>query len=130
MWKVLSRARDRFARNQSGNVAVIFAVSAVPLIGLLGGAVDLSRQQRYKTELLNAMDSAAVALAKRGAKDDSDADQFVTDYVNAIMPAAKPITCCMSAISRRPRSRAAGASSPAATWTPPSCRWWASSRCR
>jgi Flp pilus assembly protein TadG len=89
MWKVLLRARDCFARNQSGNVAVIFAVSAVPLIGLLGGAVDLTRQQRYKVELLNAMDSAAIALARRGARNDGDADQFVNDYVNAILPMTK-----------------------------------------
>jgi Flp pilus assembly protein TadG len=84
MWKVLFRARDRFARDQRGNVAVMFAVAAVPMIGLLGGAVDLTRHQRHKVELLNAMDSAAIALAKRGAANDAEADAFVNDYIAAI----------------------------------------------
>ncbi len=88
MWKVLFRARDRFALDQRGNVAIIFAVSAVPLIGLLGGAVDLTRHHRHKVELLNAMDSAAIALARRGAKDDADADAFVNDYIAALRPSA------------------------------------------
>ena len=89
MWKVLFRARDRFDRDQRGNVAILFAVSAVPLIGLLGGAVDITRHQRHKVELLNAMDSAAIALARRGAEDDADADAFVNDYIAAILPSAQ-----------------------------------------
>jgi Flp pilus assembly protein TadG len=86
MWKVLFRARDRLVLDQRGNVAVIFAVAAVPMIGLLGGAVDLTRHQRHKVELLNAMDSAAIALAKRGATNDADADTFVNDYIAALHP--------------------------------------------
>jgi Flp pilus assembly protein TadG len=88
MWKVLFRARDRFALDQRGNVAIIFAVSAVPLIGLLGGAVDLTRHHRHKVELLNAMDSAAIALARRGAENDGDADAFVNAYIAALRPSA------------------------------------------
>ncbi|MGH6926034.1 MAG: pilus assembly protein TadG-related protein [Propylenella sp.] len=91
MWKVLSRARNRFARDQHGNVAIIFAVSAVPLIGLLGGAVDMTRHQRHKVELLNAMDSAAIALARRGAENDEDADAFVNAYIAAIRPSTDPM---------------------------------------
>ncbi len=86
MWNVLLRARDRFALNQGGNVAILFAVTAIPLIGLLGGAVDFTRHQRHKVELLNAMDSAAIALARRGAETDADADAFVNDYIAAIRP--------------------------------------------
>lgn len=85
MWKVPFRARDRFDRDQRGNVAILFAFSAIPLIGLLGGAVDVTRHQRHKVELLNAMDSAAIALAKRGATDDADADTFVNDYIAALL---------------------------------------------
>jgi Flp pilus assembly protein TadG len=87
MWKVPLRARDRFDRDQRGNVALVFAVSAIPLIGLLGGAVDITRHQRHKVELLNAMDSTAIALATRGAKDDADADAFVNDYISALLSA-------------------------------------------
>jgi Mg-chelatase subunit ChlD len=84
MSKVLFRARDRFAGDQRGNVGMIFAFAAVPMIGLLGGAVDMTRHHRYKAELLNAMDAAAIALAKRGAESDADADAFVNDYIAAM----------------------------------------------
>jgi Flp pilus assembly protein TadG len=87
MWKVPFRARDRFDQDQRGNVAVLFAVSAIPLIGLLGGAVDITRHQRHKVELLNAMDSAAIALTRRSAENDVDADAFVNDYISALLSA-------------------------------------------
>lgn len=86
MWKVLFRARDRFVLNQRGNVAVIFAFSAVPLIGLLGGAVDVARHQRYKTEILNAMDSTAIALVKANPANDAAADAFVNSHIPTMLP--------------------------------------------
>ncbi len=86
MWKVLFRARDCFVKDQRGNVAILFAFTAVPLIGLLGGAVDVTRHHRYKTELLNAMDAAAIALVRQGARNDADADAFVNRYVATMMP--------------------------------------------
>src|SRR4051794_13203609 len=91
MWKVLFRARKSFVLNQSGNIGIIFAFAAVPMIGLLGGAVDMTRYNRHKTELLNAMDAGAIALVKRGANDDSDADSFVTKYISTMLPTRDPM---------------------------------------
>ena len=76
MFKLPFRALRRFDKDQRGNVAVLFAFSMVPLIGLLGGAVDVARHQRYKVEIANAMDAAAIALVRRGAKNDAEADDF------------------------------------------------------
>lgn len=86
MWKVLFRARRRFAADQCGNVAIIFAFAAIPMIGLLGGAVDLTRHARHKVALLNAMDAATIALVRRGADNDAAADKFVNDYIAAMIP--------------------------------------------
>ena len=86
MWKVLWRARRSFARDQRGHTAILFAFSAIPLVGLLGGAVDLTRHARYKAQILNAIDSAAVALTRRGAKNDEDADRFVNEFIAAMLP--------------------------------------------
>jgi len=91
MWKVLFRARDRFVKDQRGNVAILFAFSAVPLIGLLGGAVDVTRHQRYKVDIQNAMDAGAVALARQGAKNDSQADKFVNDFITTMVPGRDPM---------------------------------------
>lgn len=86
MWKVLFRAWDRFDQDQRGNVAILFAATAVPLIGLLGGAVDVTRHHRYKTEILNAMDATAIALARKGELTDSEADEFVNSYIAPMLP--------------------------------------------
>ena len=87
MQKVLFRARDRFDRDQRGNVAILFAFAVIPLIGLLGGAVDVTRHARHKTALLNAMDAAAIALVRSGIEEEEAADRFVNDYIAAMIPA-------------------------------------------
>src|SRR3954452_7904330 len=55
----------RFARNQRGNVAVIFAICCVPLITMVGYAVDYSRATQVRSKLQAAADAASVgAIAK------------------------------------------------------------------
>lgn len=92
MWKVLARARNRFASDQRGNVGILFGFAAIPVIGLLGGAVDVARHNRYETTLLNAMDSAAVALVRKGVDNDAEADAFVNNFVAGLVPWLKSDT--------------------------------------
>lgn len=86
MWNCI-RAGGGFAQEQRGNVAVLFAFAAVPLLGLLSGAVDITRQARYKAQVLSAMDAAAIALVRRGAPSDADADRFVNEFIVTMLPA-------------------------------------------
>lgn len=86
MLKVLFRARQRFDQDQRGNVAILFAFTAIPLIGLLGGAVDVTRHQRYKADLLSAMDATAIALVRQGDLSDAKADEFVNSYIAPMLP--------------------------------------------
>lgn len=79
------------ARREEGNVAILFALSAIPLIALLGGAVDFTRYNRYKVELLNAMDSAALALARQPETTQAKADRFVNDYISAMIDWSDPM---------------------------------------
>ncbi len=84
MFRFLCDALRRLRRDERGNVFVLFGASAIPLLLMMGGAVDFARYTRYKTELSNAVDSAALALAKE--HDDYTAGQattFVTDYLAA-----------------------------------------------
>ena len=85
MWNVLFRARESFARDQRGNVAILFAFTAIPLIALLGGAVDVTRHQRHEMALLNAMDAATIALVRQGELSDAEADKFVNDFIGAMV---------------------------------------------
>lgn len=72
-------------RDERGNIFILFGAALVPMVLLLGGAVDLTRYNRYKADLSNAVDAAALSLARQGR--DMTAAQakiFVGDYVNAL----------------------------------------------
>ncbi|TWA92310.1 TadE/TadG family type IV pilus assembly protein [Bradyrhizobium stylosanthis] len=56
---------SRFAADRRGNIAVIFALSLVPLLSFVGAAVDYSLAARARTKLIAALDTAVlVATAK------------------------------------------------------------------
>src|SRR5580704_7127214 len=66
------RLRNRliaFRSAKSGNVALIFAFTMIPMIGLVGAGVDYSRAARIKTIMQAAADAAAlgsIAQASQG----------------------------------------------------------------
>ncbi|HLN08423.1 MAG TPA: pilus assembly protein TadG-related protein [Xanthobacteraceae bacterium] len=55
-----------FGRSAEGNVAIIFALAILPVVGALG-AGDYARGNRIKSELQNAVDAAVRAAAKQPA---------------------------------------------------------------
>ena len=74
----------KFTSDQRGNVFILFGATAIPLLLVMGGAVDVIRYLRYKGELSNAVDAAALALARTSPNATEDeADTFVTNYVNS-----------------------------------------------
>ncbi len=84
MYISLCAALRRFRQDQRGNVFVLFGASSIPLLLIMGGAVDITRYTRYRAELANAVDAAALALARQ--HDDYTSQQattFVTNYVAA-----------------------------------------------
>ncbi len=54
----------RVWRHEAGNVAMMFGLAIVPLIGIAGGAVDLARRSHIEAELQDAVDVAALAAAR------------------------------------------------------------------
>ncbi|MGQ7790860.1 pilus assembly protein TadG-related protein [Faunimonas sp. B44] len=80
-----SARRPGFLRSETGNVGILFAAAAVPMIALLGGAVDVARYTRHKAELANALDAAAIALARQPEMTDAAASAFVTRYVEGLL---------------------------------------------
>lgn len=86
MHKLLANMTRRFRRDERGNVFILFAATAIPLLLIMGGAVDVARYSRYKTELANAVDAAALALARQGSDyTQEQADTFITNYVTSFM---------------------------------------------
>jgi Flp pilus assembly protein TadG len=84
MFRFLCDAVRRMGRDERGNVFVLFGAAAIPLLLIMGGAIDLARFTRYKAELANTVDAAALALARdHFSYTAAQAKDFVNDYVNA-----------------------------------------------
>ncbi|MCP9628697.1 pilus assembly protein [Rhodopseudomonas palustris] len=79
----------RFVSDGSGNVAAIFAISLLPLLGFVGAAIDYSTANRVRTKLESAQD-AAVLLAVSNAeinKTAADAQADAVKFFNATVGA-------------------------------------------
>src|SRR5450755_1926754 len=64
----LFREIGRFRRDTSGNIAVVFMLSALPILSAVGCAVDYSRATQLRTKLQAAADAASVgSIAKTSA---------------------------------------------------------------
>ena len=59
-WRVVSR----FPRDKRANVAPIFAIAAIPVVGLTGSAVDYSRANSIKAAMQAASDATALKLVQ------------------------------------------------------------------
>ena len=58
------RAAGAFIGANRGNVSVIFAITLVPVLGLIGAAIDYSRANSARSSMQGALDSTALMLAK------------------------------------------------------------------
>jgi Flp pilus assembly protein TadG len=72
----LFRAIGRFVNHQDGNIAVIFTLALVPVIGFLGAGIDYSRVNRARTGMQDALDSAALMVAKDAGANNLTAAQI------------------------------------------------------
>jgi Flp pilus assembly protein TadG len=57
----------RFVRSERGNIAVIFAISCIPVLAAVGCAVDYSLATRMRAELQTAADAASVGALAVGS---------------------------------------------------------------
>jgi Flp pilus assembly protein TadG len=92
--RLRSSARDLRAAN-SGNITIIFALSIVPMVGLVGAAVDYSNANSVKAAMQAASDATALMLAKYAPTTDTATLQTkANDYFKAIFnrPEANGVT--------------------------------------
>jgi Flp pilus assembly protein TadG len=69
MSRLIATLRNRvsaFVRAEQGNVAITFGIAIIPIIGMVGVAVDYSRANSVRTDLQAALDSAALMLEGSG----------------------------------------------------------------
>lgn len=76
----------RFVRDRRGNVAIIFALSLLPLALLTGGVVDYSQAMSARTRLAQALDAAALAVGVDPTITDAEAIDLANDFIAANYP--------------------------------------------
>uniref|UniRef100_A0A9E7ZFX1 VWA domain-containing protein n=1 Tax=Bosea sp. NBC_00436 TaxID=2969620 RepID=A0A9E7ZFX1_9HYPH len=78
----------RFGEDQRGNVAMMFGLALVPLLGVMGVAIDYSRASNARQALNSAIDSAAL-MAARDAQKLTDAQVIarVNAWISDNLPA-------------------------------------------
>ena len=75
-----------FLRSQSANVAIMFGLAIVPLLGMAGAAVDYSRAASDRTKMQAAIDTTALMLAKEAqGMTDAQIQDKAQKYFNALM---------------------------------------------
>jgi Flp pilus assembly protein TadG len=78
-----------FFKNRRANVALTFALAAIPLVAMVGMAVDIANAMRARLALEDATDSAALSLARQSA---SIADSAISSTAKAYVDASYNVT--------------------------------------
>jgi hypothetical protein len=72
-----------FCKDESGNFAILFALSMVPLFGIVGAAIDYSRASEVRAKLSEALDAGVLAVGSQPKMSDDKAFEIVNDWVSA-----------------------------------------------
>lgn len=83
----LGQTVSRFVQAERGNIAMIFAIALVPIMGFIGAAVDYSRTNAARSAMQAALDSTALMLSKDAAATTLTAEQITARaqaYFNAL----------------------------------------------
>ncbi|MEL7153854.1 MAG: pilus assembly protein TadG-related protein [Pseudomonadota bacterium] len=74
-----------FARNESGNFAIILSILALPILALAGLGLDYARIHRAETQLQSSVDAAiAAAASQRGTV--ASMQRTVSDFIETNYP--------------------------------------------
>ncbi len=73
----------RFFRNNRGNLAIIFALSLMPLSAAAGAAIDLNRAFIVQQRLERALDAAGLAVGSAPAASDAEMKAMAQSFFDA-----------------------------------------------
>ncbi|MBR1223241.1 pilus assembly protein [Bradyrhizobium sp. U87765 SZCCT0131] len=63
----LAAAATAYVRHRGGNVAITFAIVLVPLLAMIGAAIDYARANHARSAMQAALDATALMLSKEAA---------------------------------------------------------------
>jgi Flp pilus assembly protein TadG len=82
---MLLRRIARFLSDRRGNILPMFGLTLIPMLGLIGAAVDYSRANAVKAALQAALDSTALAMAgKASSLSSADLKTSAQAYFDAL----------------------------------------------
>ena len=93
----------RFRHGKGGNVAVLFALTAVPLITVVGAAVDYSGAANLQSHLQADTDAAALVACKSPLTAEADLKALAQKALNGYMP-GQTVTITNFRATSNPRS--------------------------
>jgi Flp pilus assembly protein TadG len=70
--RLLDHLRN-FAAGRDGNIAMMFALMSVPVVGMMGAAIDYSRANAVKADLQSALDATALMVSKGAGSSSTNA---------------------------------------------------------
>jgi Flp pilus assembly protein TadG len=82
----IARLRNQlraFRTARDGNIAIIFGLASLPVVGLVGAAIDYSRANSIKADLQSSLDATALMLSKSIATE-TDPKKKAEAYFKAV----------------------------------------------
>jgi Flp pilus assembly protein TadG len=110
VFRKIREAVGRFAAAREGNIAVIFALSAIPIITFVGAAIDYTRATTARTSMQAALDSTALMLSKdltAGTISAADIQTKASDYFAALYTNKDAVAPGVTAVYTPPSSSTA-----------------------
>lgn len=83
-----ARLAGRFSADRRGNIAVMFGLTAMALVVMVGMAIDISRLVTVRAEVQQSLDAAALAAAASRAQTAKELDGVAKPYLAANMDAS------------------------------------------
>jgi Flp pilus assembly protein TadG len=100
----ISNALRRFKADQSGNAAMVLAISAVPMVLAAGAAIDFGRYSTVQSHLQASLDAGALGGAAVEDATDAAREQYAKDLFIADMAqgpgAGMPVTYTFKVVNK------------------------------
>ncbi len=103
--RIRGRIFGRFCKAERGNVLPLFALSIIPVFGLVGAAIDYSRAATMRSEIQAALDSTALMLSKEAVGlTETQLQEKATAYFQAVFQNSEANNVVLTPTLTRPDS--------------------------
>lgn len=87
--RMMSRSMRQLIADKRGYVAITFAISALPMIGLAGMAVDYGMMNMHKARMQSAADQVVIVMARKAARSEETNQELSTQAQELFMSTAR-----------------------------------------